>query len=253
MDEEHRLDDGPDAACDQTGDDPPLVGEDGRGRDVVEEVVDARQYEADFGTGCDHAGIQHPQHLSGQVAALPGVPDVVPFEPGIPVLAVGRQRIPEQGDPHFCGRFGQNSPDDFAGQVRADGGREGFSGREHSAEELPDVGCEPGEPGLVEHQPVGGVLRREASPVGQAGRGVETGVAPACGEGSQRFVEPGDAVVQTGMFPGCRKCQEYHGFGPCGIESFADRAVSLQRAWKRLPEQDFRQARIDHAAVRTTV
>ena len=253
MDEEHRLDDGPDAARDQAGDDLPLVRENGFGRDAVEQVVDACQHEADFGTGGDHAGVQHPQHLPREVASLPGIPDIGSSEPGIPVFAVGGERVPEQDDPHLCGRFGEDSPDNFAGQIRANGVREVFSGREHPAEEIPDIGREPGPAHLVEHQPVAGVFGGEIRPVGQSRRGVEADIIPACGEGFQRFVEPGDAVVQTGMFPGCRKRQEYHGSGSCGIEPFADRPECFQCARQGLSEQDFRQARIDHAEVRTSV
>ena len=150
-------------------------------------------------------------------------------------------------------RFGQDAPDHLAGQVRPNGSRKGFSVREHSAEELPDIGREPGEPGFVEHHSVGGVLRREASPVGQTCRGVETGVASACGEAFQRFVEPGDAVVQTGMFAGCRERQQDHRPDSRRIEPFADRPVGFQRARHRLPEQDFGQSRIDRADLRTTV
>lgn len=108
-----------------------------------------------------------------------------------------------------------------------DGGREGLSGREHPAEEIPDVGREPGESGLVEHQSVGGVPGRQIRAVSQTRRRVETGVIPACGEGFQRFVEPGDAAVQIGVFSGCRKRQQDNRSGSRRIEPFADRPESL--------------------------
>ena len=218
--------------------DPLLVGEDPLRRDIVEQIVDAAQHEADRGPGRQHAGVQQPAHLPGQKAALPGIADIVASETGIPVPAVGCQGVSQQDDPHLPGRCRQDAADNPVGEGCAGCHRRPCSVAVHRPEEIPHFDDEDLLPGGVEHHSVGGICRGERALLAEPIRRVEPVDSLSGGPRSQGVVELPDPGIYGGMCGRNRRCQEQHRPDARCVEPHADRTEGFQNTRQQLPEED---------------